>query len=193
MRRFVTATLFAFLLLSVMHTSALAQEYRPATAGIQDFMAKLQVFSVAKDTYSLEMCILPYFGMRAYGNSITRMDLAHARNMDHEREFQFMSEGLEEIETMLLTDFLFGEHRCFGLLGSLSFTKGLLLEEYQRWDDDMPAYYEKEGCDFLAYTLEEYENGDTIYGVDFSPYESQHAIIGIIGGSWYLLSISQYE
>lgn len=193
MRRHVLVLLFALLLASAMHISAFAQDYKPAPAGLQSFLVTLRDFSAAKDTYGLEMCILPYFGMSAYGNAITRMDFAHARNMDYEREFQFNAEGTIDVQTLKLSDFLFGDYRCFGLLGELSFTKGILLEEYQRWDDDMPAYYMKEGCDFLAYTLEEYENGDTVYGVGFSPYESQHAIIGIIGGSWYLLSISQYE
>lgn len=189
----VFVTLFALLLLSAMHTSAFAQGYPPAPAGIQSFLVKLRDLSASKDTFGLEMCILPYFGMRAYGNSVTRMDLAHARNMDYEREFQFMSEGLIEVQTLKLADFLFGEFRCFGLLGSLPFTKGILLAEAQRWDDDMPAYYEKAGCDYLVYPLEEYEGGDTIYGVDFSPWESQRAIIGNIGGKWYLLAISPYE
>ena len=174
-------------------SSAFAQDYQPAPDGLHTFLGQLRDLSAARDTYGLEKCILPYVGMRAYGNSITRMDLSDARNMDYEREFQFMSEGLIEVETLKLTDFLFGEYRCFGLLGSLPLAKGILLTEAQRWDDDMPAYYEKAGCDYLAYTLEEYEDGDTVYGVDFSPWESQHVTVGLIGGKWYLLAISPYE
>jgi hypothetical protein len=181
------------LLAATLCSSAFAQDYQPAPEGLHTFLGQLRDLSAARDTYDLEKCILPYVGMRAYGNSITRMDLADARNMDYMREFEFKSEGIVEVQLLKLTDFLFGEFRCFGLLGNQPFTKGILLTESQRWDDDMPAYYEKAGCDYLAYPLEEYENGDTVYGVDFSPYESQHAIVGIIGERWYLLAIYSYE
>lgn len=193
MRKLIVVPIATALLAAALCSSAFAQDYQPTPNGLHTFLGQLRDLSAARDTYGLEKRILPYVGMRAYGNSITRMDLAHARNMDYEREFQFMSEGMIETQTLLLTDFLFGEFRCFGLLGSLPFTKGILLTEVQRWDDDMPAYYEKSGCDYLAYTMEEYEDGDTIYGVAFSPWESQHATVGLIGGRWYLLAISPYE
>lgn len=193
MRKLILVLIATALLAATFCSSAFAQDYQPAPEGLHTFLGQLRDLSAARDTYGLEKCILPYYGMQAYGNRITRMDLADARNMDYAREFEFKSEGLTEVQLLKLTDFLFGEFRCFGLLGNLPFTKGILLTEEQRWDDDMPAYYEKAGCDYLAYPLEEYENGDTVYGVDFYPRESQHAIVGLIGGKWYFLAISPYE
>lgn len=193
MKRLLTVLIAAALLAAATCSYAFAQAYQPVPKGLHEFLGQIRNLSEARDAFGLEKCILPYLGMRAYGNTITRMDLSHARNMDHEREFQFSSEGVTEVQTLLLSSFLFGELRCFGLLGSLPFTKGILITEAQRWDDDMPAYYEREGCDYLAYPMEEYQDGDIIYGVNFSPWESQRAVIGHINGKWYLLAISAYE
>jgi hypothetical protein len=191
--RILSICVFTAILLVTLCTNTFAQDYQPVPEGLQAFLVKLHDLSVAKDLEGLEMCVLPYFGMRAYGNTITRMDFADARNMDYEREFRYEAEGLTELQTLKLTEFLLGEYRCFGLLAALPITKGILLTEAQRWDDDMPSYFEKEGCDFLVFTTEEYANGDTVYCVDFSPYESQHVGVGKIGGNWYLLSFAPFE
>jgi hypothetical protein len=192
MRRLVICLFSAILCVSFC-ANAYAQDYKPAPQDLQSFLVKLHDLSVAKDLEGLEMCVLPYFGMRAYGNTITRPDFADARNKDYVREFRYQSEGLTELRSLKLTEFFFGEYSCFGLLAALPVTKGILLTEAQRWDDDMPTYFEKEGCDFLAYINEEYENRDTVYCVDFSPYESQHVGVGKIGGNWYLLSFAPFE
>jgi hypothetical protein len=193
MRKTTTAIFTLASALFLLSITTFAKDYSEVPNDLQAFLRNVHQLSVLRDVESLKMCVMPFFGMRAYGDTFTRKDFDDAVSEDYVREFRHESEGMTDFESMKLTEFLFGEYSCFGLLANKPFEKGILVEETELFDEDMCRYYEQSRCDYFAFETESYDNGDIVYCVAFSMGETQWVSVGKIEGKWYVLAFDPWE